>query len=355
MHDVPLDESAEEIKLFRQKSTPLPDPWYKRYPLDYQRGTRRLSLAARGAYSDIIDLIFMEGGPIPDDNRWIACALHITGRQWLKVREELFAAGKLIVRDGGITNTRAEEELTSRQTARSGRPARTTPRTVLGPSLNRKSASFAPKVGPANGTFCNEINGGKTTDPESESDTEKKDKDDHRRASAENVVQFPLTEVVDPVGLREDQFERYHRLGNVWGRKPSLMATLCPVPREETDRNLRSATRIFDGTAPDIVLEAIDTTLNAMDAKYADECAKGALKGSGSFASCASYFGQTLRSRVDRIRMDRAKLAAEARTEEALQHASFKKRMDGLSKAKPASRSGRSSLDDLADAAWGSN
>lgn len=160
MHAQDLDDAHCEIKLSSEKSTPRPDPWYKRYPEDYRRGTRRLSLAARGAYSDIIDLIFTEGGPIPDDNRWLACALHCTPRQWLKVREELFAAGKLFVRDGGIHNRRAEEELAARSATKSR------------PTYDRKSADLRPKVGPVNRTFLNVINGGGSTEAEAESEAE---------------------------------------------------------------------------------------------------------------------------------------------------------------------------------------
>ncbi len=161
-----MHDETVESKPAPKKSTPPPDRWYKRYPLDYQRGTRRLSIAARGAYSDILDLLYMERGPIPDDNRWIASSLHITGRQWLKLREELFAAGKLILRDGCISNGRAETELSERAAATKTRPDR-----------DRKSARKEPKVGQPNGTLSNEINGGKTTEAEAEAEGESKRED----------------------------------------------------------------------------------------------------------------------------------------------------------------------------------
>lgn len=90
-------------------------PWYKRYPDDYINGTRRLSLEARGAYSDILDLIYMNDGSIPDDAKWISHALCVSTRKWRAVRKELLAAKKIQILDSNISNIRARDELEIRR------------------------------------------------------------------------------------------------------------------------------------------------------------------------------------------------------------------------------------------------
>lgn len=165
-----LAQDACESKSRRRPSTPRPDPWYKRYPQDYKRGTRKLSLAARGAYSDILDMIYMDAGPIPDDDFAIACELRVKMRQWLAVRKELFAAGKLISRGGFISNPKAEEVMAEREDAKKA-TAKRKPRTVLG-AASRVAERCVNNVA-TESLFqgnANEINDGCTT--EAEADTE---------------------------------------------------------------------------------------------------------------------------------------------------------------------------------------
>lgn len=118
MHAQDVAEDAGEIKALRKKTTPQPDRWYKRYPDEYKRGTRKLSLAARGAYSDILDLIYMAGAPIEDDDFAIACELRVKQRVWLRARKELFDAGKLISCNGYISNPKADEVLADREASK---------------------------------------------------------------------------------------------------------------------------------------------------------------------------------------------------------------------------------------------
>jgi uncharacterized protein YdaU (DUF1376 family) len=159
-------------------------PWYKRYPEAYLRGTRRLSIAARGAYSDILDLMFIEDGGLPDDNRFIACHLHITGRQWLKLRKELFDAGKLFVgTDGLIHHRRADDEIEDRVETRSETTTR-------------------PKVGPVTRTKLNVINGGRST--ESESDLDVRERGDLSRSPKEEKKQENRERILVPLGTDDD-------------------------------------------------------------------------------------------------------------------------------------------------------
>lgn len=115
-----MQHEAAEIKAKRKR----PDPFYRRFPADYQRATRKLSLAARGAYSDIIDLIMIEAGPLPDDDLWMCSSLHVSKREWRRVRQELLDADKIVLRDGHITNRRSEEELEWRESAKEEKRSR---------------------------------------------------------------------------------------------------------------------------------------------------------------------------------------------------------------------------------------
>lgn len=140
-----IAESSQEIKPPRRKATPRPDRWFPFYAEDWLHGTRQLSPGARGVYLDILCLIYMRKGSVPDDNRWITCSLHIGPRRWLKLRKELFDAGKLeIGSDGGIINGRAMEEI-SAQTRTQTRP--------------ESRPKLVPKLGPSGRRLSNKING----------------------------------------------------------------------------------------------------------------------------------------------------------------------------------------------------
>lgn len=86
-------------------------PWYKRYGGDFVLGTMALSLEEKGAYSLCLDLIYDRGGPIPDDARWLAGMCGVSLRKWASLRDRLIAAGKLVERDGCLTNARASREI----------------------------------------------------------------------------------------------------------------------------------------------------------------------------------------------------------------------------------------------------
>lgn len=100
-------------------------PWYKRYGADFVHGTLGLSLEEKGAYSLCLDLIYDRGGPIPDDPRWLAGVCGVSVRKWKSIRNRLIKTGKIVARDGVISNFRAEKEIeklskTSRKHAENG-------------------------------------------------------------------------------------------------------------------------------------------------------------------------------------------------------------------------------------------
>lgn len=86
-------------------------PYYKAYPRDFIEGTIGMSLELKGAYRLVLDLIYLQGGELPDDARYISGLLGCTVRKWNAVREKLLSLGKIEVNGEFLTNERAVIEL----------------------------------------------------------------------------------------------------------------------------------------------------------------------------------------------------------------------------------------------------
>lgn len=88
-------------------------PYYKRYPRDFVEGTLGMPFELKAAYSVVLDLIYMQGGKLPDDARYISGLLGVSVRKWNAIRTGLIECGKLQVGAGYLTNYRAIIELES--------------------------------------------------------------------------------------------------------------------------------------------------------------------------------------------------------------------------------------------------
>lgn len=86
-------------------------PYYKAYPRDFLEGTIGMSFEEKGAYRLVLDLIYMQGGNLPDDARYISGHLGCTVRKWNMLRERLISLGKIAAENGIISNFRARNEL----------------------------------------------------------------------------------------------------------------------------------------------------------------------------------------------------------------------------------------------------
>lgn len=86
-------------------------PYYKAYPRDFIEGTIGLSFEVKCAYRVVLDLVYMQGGNLPDDARYIAGLLGCSIRKWKSIRDELVETGKLAVSGEFLTNYRAVSEL----------------------------------------------------------------------------------------------------------------------------------------------------------------------------------------------------------------------------------------------------
>ena len=64
-------------------------PWYRRFPDNFIGGTASLTLEEKGAYSLVLDLMYVRGGPIPDEPRYIAGVCNCSVRKWNAIRQRL--------------------------------------------------------------------------------------------------------------------------------------------------------------------------------------------------------------------------------------------------------------------------
>lgn len=85
--------------------------WYKRNPADFIGGTAGMSLEEKGAYSLLLDTMYLYGGPIADDPRHLAGLCNVSVRRWNSIRQRLLDLGKIVLIDGRLINHRVSEEI----------------------------------------------------------------------------------------------------------------------------------------------------------------------------------------------------------------------------------------------------
>ena len=81
-------------------------PYYKAYPRDFIEGTIGMGFELKAAYRLVLDLIYMQGGTLPDDARYISGLLGCTVKRWNLFRAELIAMDKLYVSGEFLRNCR---------------------------------------------------------------------------------------------------------------------------------------------------------------------------------------------------------------------------------------------------------
>jgi uncharacterized protein YdaU (DUF1376 family) len=86
-------------------------PYYKAYPRDFLEGTIGMPFEIKCAYRVLLDLIYMQGGRLTDDPRYIAGHLGCSLRKWNSIRSSLLDAGKIEASGGFLSNYRADKEL----------------------------------------------------------------------------------------------------------------------------------------------------------------------------------------------------------------------------------------------------
>lgn len=90
-------------------------PWFKCNPADLLDGLLDLPSDEQGPYMTVLALIYVRGGPLPDDARWLAGNCRLSVRRWNVVRAALIVKGKLyLTGDGRLMNARAAKEMAKR-------------------------------------------------------------------------------------------------------------------------------------------------------------------------------------------------------------------------------------------------
>jgi uncharacterized protein YdaU (DUF1376 family) len=77
---------------------------------DWQLGTNGLTFEMKGFYIDFLTRLYDRGKPFPDDDRAMSELLKLSIRVWKRLKEALVTLGKILVRNGGLTNARFEKE-----------------------------------------------------------------------------------------------------------------------------------------------------------------------------------------------------------------------------------------------------
>jgi len=117
-------------------------PWFAFYVDDYSGGTRTMSLAAKGAFVDLLGYQF-QNGSVPDDDRLICRILGCLPAEWEDVRAEVMA--KFDPGPNGLINHRMCLECLERESYREkaaangrkgGRPRKTEPFSVENRTLS---------------------------------------------------------------------------------------------------------------------------------------------------------------------------------------------------------------------------
>lgn len=121
------------------------------FPTDALNGMKFLSVLEELAYRRIIDLLYICGGELPDDNDALAEQTR-TFADWPQVRAGLLKKGKINIADGALTNARCTEILTvvaerSEKARASGQASGRSRRKLLPErSLNEGSTNAATNV-----------------------------------------------------------------------------------------------------------------------------------------------------------------------------------------------------------------
>lgn len=77
---------------------------------DWLGGTLGMELELEGAYCRFLNRLYQRGKPLPDDDRIMATLMGLSLRVWKRIKGALMAVGKVVARQGCLTNPRFEKE-----------------------------------------------------------------------------------------------------------------------------------------------------------------------------------------------------------------------------------------------------
>lgn len=88
--------------------------FFKMNLIDWDEGTTGLGLELEGGYGRFLNRLYRRGKPLPDDDRFMSMLMRLSLRVWKRIKAELIALNKIIVRNGCLTNPRFERERAER-------------------------------------------------------------------------------------------------------------------------------------------------------------------------------------------------------------------------------------------------
>ncbi len=88
--------------------------WFKFYPADFMNGVRGLSAQEVGLYTMLLARIYEENGPVEYHPLRLSTYCGMREKTFVKTLEKLLDLGKITLRDGMLSNDRAEVEISNR-------------------------------------------------------------------------------------------------------------------------------------------------------------------------------------------------------------------------------------------------
>jgi hypothetical protein len=140
-----IEANGGKSKAPKRKSTRDSDLWYKRYPARFRRDTMHdhpMPFDLRCQWSLLTDLFYEHGGPLLNDDRWVALQFGCDVRKWKHIRAQLFAHGKLTIGPDGLIHNKTADEVI-------GERADKLVKTAVAPARRRLGKGATPASTPA--------------------------------------------------------------------------------------------------------------------------------------------------------------------------------------------------------------
>ena len=184
-------------------------PFWQFYTSDWAGGTIGFTLEQRGFYFECLRRMWERKDGLPDEIKWLACAMQCDPRTARRLRSFLVNSGKLKVRDGLLINGRALKDIRQWKAKREGK---------IGP----KSGEDQPKLDLISPEKTNDINGrsphhNQTSESRTEDRSFKPAVIDGGKSLPAHVPRF----------VSEDALDRVKKLAPGWDRQHLLRTFLA--------------------------------------------------------------------------------------------------------------------------------
>lgn len=302
------------------------DLWYERYPRKFREATSQMPFDLRGAYSLLIDVYYEHGGPLPNDDKWIAFSLYIDVRKWKHIRKALFACSVLTLGSDNLIHNKFADMILSVRSARMKADDEMSASTHGSTDLGTGGSTG---LGTGGGFFRKTKRIQWPSSYNNKGQLQEDRKKETTTLEAEPIVaQATLADAV----LTPDIRARFYKVASTFGMKPDTIA--FPPPKDESDALLRNVVNVGLAEADDVEMAtaAFCDGLTAMQASDMDAKSKGhsGRYGSGGVPAAIKYLNKCLRDKLADVRLADATARAKAMTEEEVQKKIAEKRLNGV-------------------------